>query len=426
MTLSKNSFSRIGIAMFLFFTLTVDFRLFVFKNTYIAYVFAILALVLLFYGSSIPILGSVTSSIFLWNCAILFVIPTGNISEITGFLIGLMLLYCYYKTTGAGNYTVKVLFGYGLFYSFFTFFFYAFPDLYTNSIVPLFPVYARNTAINLLNSNCYPGLTAHYSTNGIYLAIGIGALFSIYLSDYNSRQPKQKRKKIILLMLVFMMGALLLTGKRAHLVFTIAGCFFVYWLSYSDNKKGRLLKVVFGLVVASIIFIFVVNLLPGLSNTFRRFSETLESGNFLMGRETFYAASWIQFSNNPIFGCGWKKMMSLIGHDTHNIYIQLLAETGIIGFLLFAGLIAYGVLSATKTLKEYTKDRDRIGKSNYSLLYFSTFYIYFFVLYGMTGNPLYDEQTFYIFMIAYGTMLYYRKKMIAVYSDEPELIEVRK
>ncbi|MBU5459680.1 O-antigen ligase family protein [Anaerostipes sp. MSJ-23] len=405
--IKRESIKKIGIWILLFFSLTVDFRITIFKNTYVAYIFAIFGLMCLLYGSYTKIKVSQRLSFILWCFAAIFVIVSLDLGQIIGFFVGLILLYCYYQSGGAKEYTVRVIFFYGVFYAFFTFFFYFNPSIYVNIVVPKFADYARQTALNMITTHCYPGLTAHYSTNGIYLAMGIGAIYSIYLSNSLTKV----KKRFVILAMAFVLGALLLTGKRAHLVFSIASCFIVYWISNKEQKGNRLLKIILIAIIISVVFEFAVNLMPALSNTFQRFEEATESGDMLMGRNVMYVASWKKFLENPIFGCGWKNMSKIVGHDSHNIYLQLLAETGIVGFVLFVGLILYGVITATKVLNVYADNKSKYVGKDGILLYFASFYVYFFTIYGMTGNPLYDEQTFNLFMISYGAILFYQKRI---------------
>lgn len=408
--ISIRSFTKkLGIALFLFFALTVDFRTSIFENVYIAYAFAVISIILLFYGSKTLLSAKMTIPISLWIISICFVIRSGNISYIVKYMLGLILMYCYYKKSGADGYTVKVLMGFGILYVFFTFAFYFLPDLYIDNVVPYLSDYLQSTAIIMIRTNRYPGLTGHYSTNGIYLAIGLGAMVSLYISGSGKKQKRQSKYLIILIIVT--VGALLLIGKRAHLVFSIASCFGVYWLTNSRNKSSRWIKIIGGLLIISVVFVIAVNQIPALSNTFDRFSSTAVSGDFLMSRGTFYAIAWMQFLKNPLMGCGWRTMMDILDHDVHNVYIQLLAETGILGFCFFVGLILYGVVVGTKTINWAVKNRDGIKTEDFSLICFSVYYIYFFVLYGMTGNPLYDEQTFYIFMISYGALLFYQRQI---------------
>lgn len=411
MVVRRSTITKIGIFLFLFFTLTVDFRLFIFKNRYVAYIFAIISLIMMMYGSKFKFNHKQNPTLLIWYLAGLFVYTSKSLGEIIGFLIGLILLTYYTKTGGLGEYTVKILMLFGFVYSFFTFFFYFFPDLYNNSIVPMFTEYAGSMAKNMLKTGSYPGLTAHYSTNGTYLAIGLGATFSCLLS-LNRNKERGVKIKVIYILLIIIIGALLLTGKRAHLVFAIASSFLIYWINNVNQKKKRFLKLIGIMIGAIVIFTIAVNQIPALSNTFRRFLETSESGNVLMGRDVFYSASIMQFFKSPIFGIGWRQMFTIIGHDSHNIYIQLLAETGIVGFSIYTGLLIYGIVLGTQLLYKNSKNKSFINRNLYCILIFSVYYMYFFVVYGLTGNPLFDEQPFYILMISFGSILYIKKLQI--------------
>ena len=110
-------------------------------------------------------------------------------------------------------------------------------------------------------------------------------------------------------------------------------------------------------------------------------------------------------------GCGWKQMVKLLEHDVHNIYIQLLAETGLVGFSFYIILFISGLNMAVKLVKEISRT-EVINVQERKLLIFAAYYMFFFVLYGFTGNPLYDEQPFYLLMISYGVLVYYTRKGI--------------
>ena len=71
-------------------------------------------------------------------------------------------------------------------HAFFTIFFYVFKGLYLNVFVKLIPG-AGVYLISKFNDGCMPGITGHYSTNGIYL--GIGFVFfanDLITKNYNS------------------------------------------------------------------------------------------------------------------------------------------------------------------------------------------------------------------------------------------------
>lgn len=396
-----------GTLLLLFFVFTVDFRVSIFRSVYIAYAVALLAIFLIFRGANVRLLGKVPILVALWMVSIIWVLTTGNVSYIIKYALGVFLLYCFSQRKEAGLYLVQGLVIVGLVFSVATFVFYFFPDIYLNSVVPNLADYLKSTAVIMMRTNRYPGLTGHYSTNGTYLAIGFGAIVSTILCGNGEKKSRFRCFAVCLLIL----GALLLIGKRAHLVFSIAAAFCVYWLCNDKDKINRFLKVIGVVIIAAIVFVIMVNQIPALSNTFNRFAETADSGDFLMSRGLFYAEAFAQFKKNIFFGCGWKQMVKLLEHDVHNIYIQLLAETGVVGFSFFIGLFVSGLNMAVKLIKGISRT-EAINVQERKLLVFAAYYMFFFVLYGFTGNPLYDEQPFYLLMISNGVLIYYTRKGI--------------
>lgn len=400
--IKKKNIKYWGIIFFLFFFLTVDFRTNLFHNVIIAYVFAAVALFLLFYGSGVGLSKRISPVITLWIGSVAFVLTSGNPSLIIKYILGLFLLYCFAMTNGSEGGTVKVMSIYGLVFALSSFFFYIFPDTYIQGIVPHLEDYLQSDAIIMLRSNRYPGLTGHYSTNGIYLSFGIGAALAAYLA-----YSKGFWRKASLVCIVFCIGALLLIGKRAHLVFSLGACFLIYWVSNNQNHSKRIVKIFGGIIIGGGALVIAINQMPALSNTFDRFVETFSSGDFLMSRGLFYVEAVEQFKANPIFGIGWRAMMSeVIGLDVHNIYLQLLAENGILGFMFYIGMLIYGMVISIKEFSWSSKNRDKVSTDSYAILAFATFYMFFFSVYGMTGNPLYDEQTYYVLMISFGAIIY--------------------
>lgn len=402
--IKKKDIKYWGIVGFLFFFLTVDFRTDLFRNVGVAYIFAAISLFLLLWGSEIKLKKYIHPVIVLWILSISFVLTSREASLIIKYILGLLLLYCFVMTNGTGGRTVKIIAIYGVIFSAASFFFYIFPDIYIQEIVPHLEDYLQSHAVIMIKSNRYPGLTGHYSTNGIYLAFGVGAAWAIYLT-YN----KGIWRKISFICFILGVGALLLIGKRAHLVFSLGACFLIYWISNNKNQLKRIKKVFGMIIISAVIMVIVVNQIPALANTFERFIETASSGDFLMSRGKFFLEAIEQFKANPIVGAGWRTMMNdVIGHDVHNIYLQLLAENGLLGFLFYVSMLIYGMIISTKEFGWASRNRDKISSDSYALLAFATLYIYFFVIYGMTGNPLYDEQTYYVFMISYGAIFYAR------------------
>ena len=122
-----------------------------------------------------------------------------------------------------------------LIHAFFTIFFYIFQDFYLQSIVPLItdnPSYLVGTFLE----GGMPGITAHYSTNGIYLGFG----FMFFVADVIT--VKNRTRNGILkdcALLAFVLVALILTTKRAHILFSAAATVVVFFVFYSNKNKFR-------------------------------------------------------------------------------------------------------------------------------------------------------------------------------------------
>ena len=395
----------IGTLLLILFIFTVDFRTSIFKSVYIAYAVVMVALFLIYRGAKVQITTRIPPLLALWIVSITWVITTLNISYIIKYVFAILLLYCFCKKKESGMYLVNGLVVVGVIFAGATFLFYFFPNIYLNSVVPKLADYLKETAVIMMRTNRYPGLTGHYSTNGTYLAIGFGAVISTIFCKAGEKKKNSKYLIVCLLIL----GALLLIGKRAHLVFSVAAAFGVYWLSNDKDKVNRLIKLLGIVLVAPILFVIMVNQIPALSNTFNRFSETADSGDFLMSRGLFYAEAISQFKSHLLLGCGWKQMVNLLAHDVHNIYIQLLAETGLVGFSFYIILFVSGLLMAVRLVKMAASSTSE-SIVDKKIIYFAAYYMFFCILYGFTGNPLYDEQPFYLLMISYGILLFYSRE----------------
>lgn len=295
-----------------------------------------------------------------------------------------------------------------LFFAVFTIWFYFDVDFYRDNILPIFDESSQRQLLYSLNRGASAGLTKNYSINGTFLAEGILAIFGIYLF-----QGKKKRKIGVVLAIISVF-ALLLTGKRAHIVFLGAVFIAGYYFYNSDKKKGRLFKIIAIISAILIAFIIVAQFVPSVMLFYDRFIETVNSGDITMGRIEYYAIALQQFKANPILGIGWGGFKYVNSAYTgfangtytnaHNMYLQLLCETGILGFLLFMILIV-GVLIKSVRLLKKAKKHGKIEASQ-RLLYAFMLQL-FVVLYGITGNPIYDLETMAFYIFACAITLYY-------------------
>lgn len=284
---------------------------------------------------------------------------------------------------------------------FFTLFALIFKKAYVKYLLP----FIANGNIILANSQYKigynPGLTTHYTTNAIYLSISL--LF------YVSRFIKNRKLKD-LAMVVLSLLCLLLTAKRGHLVFSIAAIV-IYIIAFHKKRTIKEYSKMIFIPIIALILIFAISIkVPQILNVFKRF-EASSITELLNGRQELYNLAITNWKNHIVFGNGWGSAMYLYHKElykpnaynidytqTHNVYLQLLCENGIIG-LLFV-LLIFGTMLVL-TFKACKKNR------NDYILTFSFIYQTFFILYCLTGNPLYDVQCYVVYYISIGIALHY-------------------
>ncbi len=318
-----------------------------------------------------------------------------------------LLLFC------RGSHWIPLAFrliaAFGLFYSLATIFFWLVPNAY-DVVYPY--LLGRASAISIIGSGYRAGLTTHYSTNGMYTALGFLACGFLAM--------KSKREKGWIVAAIFCFFALVLTTKRAHLAFGLLA-FCCAYLAFNSRKKlgsfGRFL-----LVAATALFaLYVASLFnETILKVFDRISNLADDDSF-GGRSEFYQLCLSMFGKNPIFGLGWGSYTphfnqtslglryianGFTSMDAHNVYLQVLAEEGLVGFILFAVVLISALVFTTRTLfslnKAYAHAKNDAMHTARALLAGSIAIQLFFVMYCITGNPLYDAQVFAPWLLSLG------------------------
>lgn len=292
---------------------------------------------------------------------------------------------------------------------FFTVLFVIIPPL-KNAILPI--VFPGNTTI--LTTNAAVGLTHHYSANGNFMALALGA--SVWLYD------SKERGYWVRIIITFV--CLLMTLKRGPLMWCAAGLLVSYYVFSSDKKSSRLFKVIALLLSALILVNVLSDFVPQVRQLMERFQMTdVEDGGvtFLSGREVLYEAAWILFRQNPIWGVGWGGYAAAASKYTgykmmtaHNIYLQLLAETGVVGFSIYMLYFISAIILGVKCLGRTRKYIIQADEQTERLMAFSLFVIIYYIAYGMSGLVLEDVTLIYIFMFS-----------IAVFRNVNELQRVQ-
>lgn len=300
---------------------------------------------------------------------------------------------------------------------------YSIPGFYMEKIFPLMPSYAAMHLKSVFKLGYMPGLAVHYSTNGMYLADG---LIVTGIALIFSAQNKKRATKVLKVAVVAI--ALLLTGKRALIIFPAFALVVVYYLYNSDKPFSRIGKIIVLALVVVVIFSIASAYIPSLSNFIFRFIETSEAGDISLGRLMQSTMGLNIFSHNLLFGTGWDSFKYIYRAqfgtllNVHNIYVQLLCENGILGaapFFLFFIIAMYRAAKSLIYLRKY-----HTGKFRDAEFYigFSVAMQCFFLLYGITGNPLYDQQVFYPYIVSITAGEYYINQ---IFKWDKNNLEVR-
>lgn len=283
-------------------------------------------------------------------------------------------------------------------------------ELYSKIILSKFNDGSVKSILRLYHTGRYAGFTYQTAYTAGYLVFGIG------IASFMYKMISTKFMRILIIITIPLMTfSLLLSTKRAHLLFMIISLILTYLFSVEIKKvTSRLIKISVGLMLFVIslfliLYFYEPNVDSVIGKVFYRFNLVFENlivgEDFTNGRSSLYKYALELFLESPIFGIGWRGFQDLtlgfvmqdIASHPHNIYIQLLTELGIVGFLLFVTPMLYVLIKTVKLLTNFT-GYFAFDPRWQVVLQFSLFTQFFFILYGITGNGLTDH----IFLIMYG------------------------
>ncbi len=265
-----------------------------------------------------------------------------------------------------------------------------FPGVYDKAIFPMFQSEYRSAVLRQYYAHrMCTGFNSEASVSAQFMIVGMISLYCVY-----PNLAKRKRKYVWILGLVFFAG-IILTGKRSSLLFTMAS--FLYTLLISTKKSERFTRILRILVVGTLIAIVAYFALPGIAarsssrNTLVRLMESVQGGDVTNGRLEIWRNAITAFKESPILGKGWGWFGSVYGFGAHNIYIQLLCECGVVGAVIVIPVLFWLFFCSQNKMESSTRknNKEQIALSKFCL--FTQTYI---LLYGFTGNPIYNYSFF--------------------------------
>lgn len=402
---SKLNLSVLSIFIVAFVTYFSHLNGFLYNPRIIMFVILLIGLLLLFRNK-----GKMEKSVDIDTCLFfmtLFPVIRNNQVVAHGsydFIILYALSFAYYLLLRSDNWWHELLLVYIKRFSMFmvlcTIIFMAFPAI-KESILPI--VFPGNQNIY---TNAAIGLTHHYSANGNFMAIAVGALF--WLGPW-------KNKTLFWMSVGLSVFCLLMTLKRGPLLWCVVGLLVSYYYYNSNKKTTRVIKLL-SLIVGILCFVNILSVfIPQVQLLLERFdmAASQESNvTFLSGRESLFEVAWSLFKENKLLGLGWggypyaaSSFTGFEGMQAHNIYLQLLAETGLVGFSIFMMRFMYILFCSINNLKSASEADDETKRK----LSFVVFAIVYYLAYGFSGLVLTDITLVYLFMFAEAITVYYKK-----------------
>ena len=218
------------------------------------------------------------------------------------------------------------------------------------------------------------------------------------------------------LTLLISLGALILTGKRAHFLFMIISLCIVSVI-ISKNKTLQIFKILLSMLILCSLIWIGLQVFPDWG-IFSRINTTFDaisrSSDVTSGRLAIFHAATSQFMTAPILGIGFRNFYywyNGVPLSSHNFYLQVLCELGIVGFVLLLTAQITTLLRTYKKLKISLRyDIWKQGLTSY--LAFSLYFQIFFALYGLTESIFYYQGYTLLYFLICNIPNSYNKKIL--------------
>ena len=229
----------------------------------------------------------------------------------------------------------------------------------------------------------FAGLAAYTSNATFAAAIVFGNSF---LNMTNKKEnPIIKSKLLNLVLLALSMFSIIICSKRGIFVATIVAL--IVLMFYLYRGRNFFLKFLGVAIFATVVLIILYNTNEFVSAFLNRFV----GDDIMTGRDIIYETLMADFvESNFLIGRGTAATYELAEEGAHNIYIQILYDHGLIFSIPYYILLLYNYYLAFK------------NKCPLSI-----FVQTMFLVYGVSGNPLYSNMfmMIYIYHVLYATKM---------------------
>lgn len=224
----------------------------------------------------------------------------------------------------------------------------------------------------------FPDVNSAGTFFSILIFLALGCLF-LEIKKNKFIPAKYYIKEILLFLVLFSFIILIMTGSKTNISFTIIllGLFFLFnkkLLSKITQYLNRYNNYI--VIVLFIFFVLWTILLPKITKDFDNSLKFLNSeskiNEYMKGRSNLWRSSIFLWADSPIFGNGIGTTVHKISkyynpnapywnpiyENSHNYFLQIGAETGVVGLFIFILLSASFLLKGLNTIFYMNEDKE--------------------------------------------------------------------
>lgn len=241
--------------------------------------------------------------------------------------------------------------------------------------------------------------------------------FAILLALRNFYKSFSKQNIVIAGILLFGQLVIGSTTSIISLILSIAITYIIYNKKVNGISRKTVLLYLLIIAISIIAFYFLANYTQILDKIINVQDDMDKSGSSTIERLTTIETCWSIFKVRPILGVGFGNFGWYLNHyvtsslllfvpggdfQPNNTYMQILAELGIVGFLLFFVFIFHQFKCLSKFLK--INKGDKTAYLCYSLLIY-------LLIHGLTLPIIYSFQFWFVVAVIQFRYLFLRKKV---------------
>jgi O-antigen ligase len=210
-----------------------------------------------------------------------------------------------------------------------------------------------STISNYIHGTSSESYEVRYSATGVnandlafLVLLGLPLAWHLFVTTDNK---KRIQRGIYISYIPISIFTTFLTGSRTSLFAIIPAIIYIFW-----PKRANFGRLVQSFIVLVILLLVLWSLMPAsIISRLATASSSISSAD-LGSRVPLWRDAFALFLTHPILGYGSGTLYTTIGSDAHNTFISILAETGLIGIILFLAILAVVFNAIVKLPKEYS------------------------------------------------------------------------